>query len=77
MIDFKNIFASKTVLASVVGVIFSLLAALGIVNIDPEVQAAVVTVLFALAGIFRVNATTQLALHPEKAEARARARRGY
>lgn len=75
MFDFKNIFASKTVLATIVGGVFSLLAALGLITIDPEIQGAVVTVLFALAGLFRVQATQQLALNPEKAAARARAHR--
>lgn len=77
MYDFKNIFASKTVLTAIVGAVFGLLAALGIIDINPELQAAVVTVLFALAGLFRVNATDQLALNPEKAEARARAARRF
>lgn len=60
MLGFKNIFASKTVLTSILGTVFALLSALGVIDVAVETQAAVVTVLFALAGLFRYNATEQL-----------------
>lgn len=60
MSGFKNIFASKTVLTAIVGAIFALLSALGIIEISVETQAGVVAFLFALAGFFRVQATEQL-----------------
>lgn len=59
---FKNIFASKTVLTAIVGGIFALLSALGVITIDPQVQEGIVTALFALAGFFRFQATSQLSI---------------
>lgn len=64
MFDFKNLFASKTVLTTLLGGLFSLLSAFGIISVNPETQAGIVTVLFAMAGFFRYIATKQLAVAP-------------
>ncbi len=60
MNGFKNILASKTVLTTIVGAIFTLLSVFGIIDIDPETRGTIVAALFALAGFFRVRATEQL-----------------
>lgn len=60
MNGFKNLFASKAILTTIVGAVFSLLAAFGVLEVDPEIQATVVTVLFTLAGFFRFTATEKL-----------------
>ncbi len=60
MTGIKNLFASKTIIASLVGAIFALLSLTGVIEVAAETQAAVVTVLFTLAGIFRFTATEQL-----------------
>jgi len=62
MNGFKNVFASKTVIASIVGAIFAILAAIGVLEIDAETQAAVVAVLFGATGVFRFTATEKLAV---------------
>lgn len=62
MNGFKNILASKTVLTTIVGAIFALLNVFGIIEISPDVQAGIVTALFAIAGFFRVQATEQLSV---------------
>lgn len=56
----KNVFASKTVLTALVGAIFSLLSVFGVIEVAPEAQQAIITGLFALAGVFRYTATEQL-----------------
>jgi hypothetical protein len=60
MFGFKNVFASKTVLTTIVGAVFALLAAFGVINVGEETQAAIVAALFAIAGFFRFTATEQL-----------------
>lgn len=56
----KNLFVSKTILATIVGAVFTLLSLFGVVTVDPTVQASIVTALFAVAGFFRFTATEQL-----------------
>ena len=60
MTGFKNLFASKTILTTLVGAIFALLSVFGIIEVSAETQATVVAALFAIAGFFRFNATEQL-----------------
>lgn len=75
MNGFKNIFASKTVLTAIAGGIFALLAAFGVIDVSLETQGAIVAALFALAGFFRITATEQVAVNPEKAALKASANR--
>lgn len=56
----KNVLASKTILATIVGAIFTLLNLFGVITVDADTQASIVTGLFALAGFFRFTATKQL-----------------
>lgn len=60
MSGIKNLFASKTILTSILGAVFMLLSTFGVVDVSPETQAAITTTLFTLAGIFRFTATTEL-----------------
>ena len=56
----KNLFASKTIITAVLGALFSLLAAFGVIDVSPETQATITTFLFGLAGFFRFTATKEL-----------------
>lgn len=67
MNGFKNLLASKTILTTIVGAVFALLAAFDIIAINPETQAGIVSALFAIAGFFRFTATKQLSGNPTAA----------
>ena len=69
MTGLKNVFASKTILTTIVGAVFTLLNLAGVVNVDAATQSGIVTALFGLAGLFRYSATKQLALTAPVTEA--------
>lgn len=56
----KNLFASKTILTTALGAVFTLLSLLGVIDVTAATQEIVVTALFAAAGYFRFIATDQL-----------------
>ena len=60
MLGFKNVLASKTILTAIVGAVFALLSAFGVIEVSAETQAGIVAALFAIAGFFRFQATEQL-----------------
>ncbi len=62
MTGVKNLFASKAILTSILGAVFTLLNLFGIITVDANTQAGIVTALFAVAGYFRFTATTELTL---------------
>lgn len=74
MYDFKSIFASKTVWTAFIGFVLAVLVALGVVptTVDAaQITGIVFAVITALTGLFRIKATAQLAVDPQKAAARA------
>ncbi len=78
MYNFKSIFESKAMWTAFLGFLFALLAALGVLPAgfdSAQATGIVFTVLSALFGLFRYQATAQLA--PTKAAAKRLSSRRY